>query len=131
MSGIPGPVACPEASWDPGAFGGVEGKPVGLVSAESGLSNDALRQIYKEHREGIAGLRARMEEPPARITDEGRWMLTKELGTDILALLPEDPGRVAETELILWVNATYDVMLTMIELFKSSLDIPTVPGARK
>jgi len=83
--------------------------------------------MYREHREEIAGTLQQLRAPGTLVADRLKWMHALDLGEDILRLFPEEPSAIDAARLPDYVNATYDVMLAMIDLKKHALDLPKVP----
>jgi hypothetical protein len=101
---------------------------VPLLYSDTRVDEATLRTIYQEHRETVAQTLAALENPPARVTDPVRLERARELGRHALRWLPEEPG---PSGLIDSVNASYVVMLVMIDLMKHSLDVPLAPRGRR
>jgi hypothetical protein len=104
---------------------------VPLVTSASGLGSGKLREIYNEHRSGIVEILGRIEDPGAAVTVATRLMLAKELAQDFLATCPDDPSSLPDRDLYLWVNLSYDVMISTLDLYKRSVQVPYVPAPRR
>ena len=102
-----------------------------LVEPDTAVPPDELRRLYQEHREAIVGLSKTLGEPPTPVVDQARWMNACSLSADLLKLLPEDASAIPSERMTEYVNASYDLMVTLIDLYKLALGLPRVPGYRK
>ena len=102
-----------------------------LLSSGTGLPRARLEEIYREHLEGISGLAKMLDDPDRTVTDPARRMHALDLARDALQVLPESPGSLTEPELLVRANLSYDLMIALIEMAKSSLDLQKVPRAKK
>jgi hypothetical protein len=101
-----------------------------LILPTTTLSLEQLQEFYSEHRQGISEMLGTLEKPEARIVDEARWLLVRDLAADALRVLPDARGLSSEPDLRDRVNLSYDLMIVIIELAKSCLDVPKVPRRR-
>lgn len=101
-----------------------------LLSPDTSLSVAQLRTIYAEHREGIVEMLQRIENPTGPITVATRRLLAEDLARSYLAAGPDDGAALPKEQLILWVNLSYDVLMSTLDLYKRSVQIPFVPPPR-
>lgn len=102
-----------------------------LVSSATALKPAQLRELYAEHRSAVVEVLEGLSQPKAPVVDEGGRLHALALGSDVLRIFPADGGAIADERLVDFVNASYDLMVTLIEMTKRSLDVPQVPRARR
>lgn len=101
-----------------------------LIPRDSRIPASELRRIYAEHREGIAEFGSSMDTPRGSVTNPGRLLLARQLADDALVVFPASTEGLTDSELPRWVNVSYDVLIAVIELYKTSLDSAGVPRRR-
>ena len=101
-----------------------------LVAADSQLSEDVLKSLYQEFREGIQEIAAGMDAPSFRVTDVARFALARSFGANLLALLESPPAPADRETLRRRVNLAYEGMLILIDYGKWTTDAPKVPRGR-
>ncbi|MCI4367386.1 MAG: hypothetical protein L3K08_06510, partial [Thermoplasmata archaeon] len=102
-----------------------------LVDATTAVPVEKLRELYQEHRSAIVGLLGTLEAPPSPVVDAARWWNARNLAADLLKLLPEDAASLPVERVTEYVNASYDLALTLVDQLKLALGLPRVPASRR
>lgn len=104
---------------------------VELIGPDSEISDEMLRTLLQQHREGIEEFTADMETPRFPVTDPARLAMARSFGAHLLALLDE-PATPADRETLRRrVNLAYEGLLVLIDYLKWTTDAPKVPRARR
>lgn len=102
-----------------------------LIDAGSRVSDAVLRELLAEHLEGIRELAHRLTEPPFAVTDPSRVELARSFATNLLTFLDAPGGSTLDREALrLRVNASYELMLVLIDYSKLFTDAPKVPRGK-
>jgi hypothetical protein len=98
-----------------------------LLSPDS-VTDSQLEAILTEHRESIEELLPRLRNPAHPVRNAAGLRTGIELGEDTLELLTSSgaPGTPREVRRAI-ANVSYDAVVALVTLLKTSVDMPTVP----
>lgn len=99
-----------------------------LIDPGSRVSDVTLREILAEHLEAIRDLAGLLGAPRFAVTDSSRIELARSFATNLLAFLDAPSASPLDRETLrLRVNASYELMLVLIDYSKLFTDAPKVP----
>jgi hypothetical protein len=99
-----------------------------LIGSDSRISDASLREILVEHLEAVRELAERLGAPRFAVTDPSRIELARSFATNLLAFLDAPAASSLDREALrLRVNASYELMLVLIDYSKLFTDAPKVP----
>ena len=102
-----------------------------LIDVGSRVSDATLREMLAEHLEAIRELAGLLAAPRFVVTDPSRIELARSFATNLLAFLDAPSASSLDREALrLRVNASYELMLVLIDYSKLFTDAPKVPRGK-
>jgi hypothetical protein len=104
---------------------------VPLLYETEAISEAQVEAILEQHREEIEEQLARIRSPAAPVTHPASLLTAGDLAEDMLELIRHCRASGTSAALRRAVaNASYDVVVALVTLYKSAVDAPIVPRRR-
>jgi len=97
-----------------------------LIEDDSRVGEPVLREMLKEHLEGIRSFRELLEDPRYTVTDPARVALARSFASHMLTVLESNVASDLAS-LRARVNLSYETMLIVLDYLKTYTEQPKVP----